>query len=124
MNRESAIDYGVVAPFVDGKFTESESDAIAKVINPSNGRRLLSIPAGSEPTSIVPSPPHVWPSIADVGALMARISTSHKWYYHISRHHNNVWQQCFTAFARFDRQRYAQSVDTCRCGNIWKRAYS
>jgi len=66
MNRESAIDYGVVAPFVDGKFTESESDAIAKVINPSNGDVCCHFrPSEADVDRAVAS--HVWPSIADVG---------------------------------------------------------
>ncbi len=36
----------MVAPFLDGAVSASASDAVFDVINPSNGRRLLSIPAG------------------------------------------------------------------------------
>lgn len=35
-----------VAPFLDGVLSESESEAAFEVINPSNGRRCLSIPQG------------------------------------------------------------------------------
>lgn len=37
-----------VAPFLDGALSRSESDATVEVINPSNGRRLLTIPAGCD----------------------------------------------------------------------------
>jgi acyl-CoA reductase-like NAD-dependent aldehyde dehydrogenase len=37
-----------VAPFVEGALSTSDSEVRVDVINPSNGRRLLSIPAGSE----------------------------------------------------------------------------
>jgi acyl-CoA reductase-like NAD-dependent aldehyde dehydrogenase len=36
-----------VAPLIDGALSQSESDAAVDVINPSDGRRFLSIPAGS-----------------------------------------------------------------------------
>lgn len=37
-----------VAPFLDGALISSNSEGMVEVINPSNGRRLLSIPVGSE----------------------------------------------------------------------------
>lgn len=37
-----------VAPFIDGQWQRSASDMTVEVINPSNGRGLLSIPAGHE----------------------------------------------------------------------------
>jgi acyl-CoA reductase-like NAD-dependent aldehyde dehydrogenase len=37
-----------VAPWIDGVLSSSASDATVEVINPSNGRRLMSIPAGCE----------------------------------------------------------------------------
>src|SRR6185437_837393 len=39
----------VVGPFLDGRLSQSDSEAAVEVINPSNGRHLLSIPAGCEP---------------------------------------------------------------------------
>jgi acyl-CoA reductase-like NAD-dependent aldehyde dehydrogenase len=39
---------GAVVPFLDGALAGSESEATLDVINPSNGRRILSIPAGCE----------------------------------------------------------------------------
>jgi acyl-CoA reductase-like NAD-dependent aldehyde dehydrogenase len=38
--------YQIVAPFIEGALVESLSTATIDVVNPSNGRRLLSIPAG------------------------------------------------------------------------------
>jgi len=38
----------VVAPFINGGLSLSQSDATVEVINPSNGRRLLEIPGGCE----------------------------------------------------------------------------
>lgn len=37
-----------VAPFINGALAESDSNAVVEVINPSNGRRLITIPAGCE----------------------------------------------------------------------------
>jgi acyl-CoA reductase-like NAD-dependent aldehyde dehydrogenase len=37
-----------VAPFIDGAYAPSDSEATFEVINPSNGQRCLSIPAGSD----------------------------------------------------------------------------
>jgi acyl-CoA reductase-like NAD-dependent aldehyde dehydrogenase len=37
-----------VAPFLNGALSKSESEATVEVINPSTGRRLISIPAGCE----------------------------------------------------------------------------
>lgn len=37
-----------VAPFIDGALRQSESETLVDVINPSHGRRLLSIPAGCD----------------------------------------------------------------------------
>jgi acyl-CoA reductase-like NAD-dependent aldehyde dehydrogenase len=37
-----------IMPLVDGELSQSESDATVSVFNPSNGKPLLSIPAGSE----------------------------------------------------------------------------
>ncbi len=37
-----------VAPFIEGGVAESQGNALVEVINPSNGRRLLSIPAGCD----------------------------------------------------------------------------
>lgn len=42
------LDKEAVAPFFDGALSRSESEATIDVINPSNGRRFLSIPAGCE----------------------------------------------------------------------------
>lgn len=38
----------IVAPFIDGELTNSRSDATEEVIDPSNGRCLFAIPAGSD----------------------------------------------------------------------------
>src|SRR5688572_6115803 len=38
----------LVLPFVDGRFVDPHSDRAVPVINPSNGRQLLAIPAGSD----------------------------------------------------------------------------
>lgn len=38
----------VVAPVIDGLLSRSENDATVEVINPSNGRRLITIPAGCD----------------------------------------------------------------------------
>jgi acyl-CoA reductase-like NAD-dependent aldehyde dehydrogenase len=38
----------LVLPFVDGAFVDPDSDRAVPVINPSNGRQLLTIPAGSD----------------------------------------------------------------------------
>lgn len=38
----------VVKPFIDGRFVESGSPATIEVVNPSNGRPFLRIPAGSD----------------------------------------------------------------------------
>jgi acyl-CoA reductase-like NAD-dependent aldehyde dehydrogenase len=48
MNLNSETIEPTVAPFLDGAFSRSESDATVEVINPSNGRHLLTIPAGSD----------------------------------------------------------------------------
>jgi len=48
MNLDAQSIAQAVAPFFDGALMESESNATVDVISPSNGRRLLSIPAGSE----------------------------------------------------------------------------
>jgi acyl-CoA reductase-like NAD-dependent aldehyde dehydrogenase len=45
VNRQSA-ETQDVAPFIDGVFSESESSETVDVINPSNGQRCLTIPAG------------------------------------------------------------------------------
>jgi acyl-CoA reductase-like NAD-dependent aldehyde dehydrogenase len=37
-----------VLPFIDGRFVQPQADEYVPVINPSNGTKLLSIPAGSE----------------------------------------------------------------------------
>lgn len=37
-----------VAPFVDGRLSQSESESTFEVTNPSNGKHLLSIPCGSQ----------------------------------------------------------------------------
>src|SRR6266704_2639501 len=37
-----------VAPFIGGALSQSESDAAVEVINPSDGQRCFSIPAGSD----------------------------------------------------------------------------
>ena len=36
----------VVAPFIDGALSRSDSEASFEVINPSNGKRCMTIPAG------------------------------------------------------------------------------
>ena len=46
MNSDAHAGEQVVAPFIDGRLLESESEAEVEVINPSNGRHLLSIPEG------------------------------------------------------------------------------
>jgi acyl-CoA reductase-like NAD-dependent aldehyde dehydrogenase len=38
----------LVLPFVDGRFVDPHSDRAVPVVNPSNGRQLLAIPAGSD----------------------------------------------------------------------------
>ncbi len=48
MKIDSSVFQQRVAPFIDGKFIESASDATADVVNPSNGSLCTSIPAGSE----------------------------------------------------------------------------
>lgn len=48
MHPQSDLGAREVAPFLDGKLSKSHSDAVVEVINPSNGRRCLSIPTGCE----------------------------------------------------------------------------
>jgi len=38
----------IVAPFIDGVLSQSDSDATVDVVNPSTGQQLFSIPAGSD----------------------------------------------------------------------------
>jgi len=38
----------IVAPFLDGNLSRSESEAMVEVVNPSNGRHLIAIPAGCD----------------------------------------------------------------------------
>src|SRR5580704_774633 len=47
----SAAEHGIepaVAPCIDGARSNSESDANVEVVNPSSGRRFLTIPAGCD----------------------------------------------------------------------------
>src|SRR4030081_239479 len=37
-----------VAPFIDGVYSNSDSQATVEVVNPSSGRRLLTIPGGCD----------------------------------------------------------------------------
>lgn len=48
LNRSDHILHQTVAPFIDGKITKSDSAGTVDVINPSNGKRLLSIPTGCD----------------------------------------------------------------------------
>jgi acyl-CoA reductase-like NAD-dependent aldehyde dehydrogenase len=48
MKTDSCATHQRVAPFIDGKFTESAGETTVDVVNPSNGRSVTSIPAGCE----------------------------------------------------------------------------
>ena len=48
MKPESSSTPQWVAPFVDGTFCDSGNRAVVDVVNPSNGRQLMTIPAGCE----------------------------------------------------------------------------
>lgn len=47
MNSEAPLIEQGVSPFIDGKLLDSASDAVIHVVNPSNGKRCVTLPAGS-----------------------------------------------------------------------------